>query len=70
MNNYRLCFQGHGIELDMRSRCSAGQKMIASIAIRIALAEAFSYGRACIVLDEPTTNMDLLNSEGLSDALS
>jgi DNA repair exonuclease SbcCD ATPase subunit len=29
------------IELDMRGRCSAGQKVLASLLIRLALAETF-----------------------------
>lgn len=67
--NYRLCFISENTELDMRGRCSAGQRMVASIVIRIALAEAFSKGKIILVLDEPTTNMDQENADGVAEAL-
>ena len=53
----------------MRGRCSSGQRMMASLVIRIALAQAFSGGYAVIALDEPTTNMDSYNSEGLAESI-
>ncbi|KHJ81263.1 hypothetical protein OESDEN_19051 [Oesophagostomum dentatum] len=46
------------VELDMRDRCSAGQKMLACILIRIALADVFGGMCSIIALDEPTTNLD------------
>lgn len=39
--NYRVCMVKQDAELDMRGRCSAGQKVLASIIIRLALAECF-----------------------------
>ena len=45
-------------ELDMRGRCSAGQKVLASLIIRLALAQTFSANCSIIALDEPTTNLD------------
>lgn len=39
--NYRLCMMKQDAELDMRGRCSAGQRVLASIIIRLALAECF-----------------------------
>ena len=57
-------------EIDMRGRCSAGQKVLASIVIRLALAEAFCFHCGIMVLDEPTTNLDAENIQGLSNALA
>ena len=56
-------------ELDMRGRCSAGQKVLASIIIRLALAETFCLNCGILVLDEPTTNLDNENVEGLAQSL-
>lgn len=39
--NYRVCMVKGDAEMDMRGRCSAGQKVLASIIIRLALAECF-----------------------------
>ena len=47
-----------GAEMEMRGRCSAGQKVLASLIIRLALAETFSVNCGMIALDEPTTNLD------------
>ncbi|KAF4529488.1 hypothetical protein B566_EDAN018508 [Ephemera danica] len=52
-------------ELDMRGRCSAGQKTLASLVIRIALAETFSANCGILALDEPTTNLDHNNIDSL-----
>ncbi|CAH3038473.1 unnamed protein product [Pocillopora meandrina] len=41
--------------LDMRGRCSAGQKVLASLIIRLALAETFCLNCGILTLDEPTT---------------
>ena len=45
--------------MDMRGRCSAGQKVLASLIIRLALAETFSANCGVIALDEPTTNLGM-----------
>merc|ERR1712205_296091 len=42
---------------DMRGRCSAGQRVLASLIIRLALAE-------------PTTNLDEPNAHALAEALT
>lgn len=68
--NYRICFRSKNCDVDMRGRCSSGQKMMASLVIRIALAQAFSSGFTVIALDEPTTNMDSYNSDGLAESIS
>lgn len=40
-SNYRVVMVKSGSEMDMRGRCSAGQKVLACIVIRLALAECF-----------------------------
>ena len=39
--NYRVVMVKQDAEMDMRGRCSAGQRVLASIIIRLALAECF-----------------------------
>ena len=58
------------IPLDMRGRCSAGQKVLAAIVIRLALAETFCLNCGMLALDEPTTNLDEANKAGLAHALA
>lgn len=53
----------------MRGRCSAGQKVLASLIIRMALSETFSTNCAVMALDEPTTNLDHANIASLCDAI-
>ena len=68
--NYRIVFcTAGGSALDMRGRCSAGQKILASIIIRLALAETFCNNCGILCLDEPTTNLDEDNSKSLAKAL-
>ena len=67
--NYRVVMVKRGAEMDMRGRCSAGQKVLASIIIRLALAECFSSSCGLIALDEPTTNLDRENIESLAQSL-
>jgi DNA repair protein RAD50 len=68
--NYTVVMIKNGAELEMRGRCSAGQKVLASLIIRLALAETFSANCGTIALDEPTTNLDRDNIESLADALA
>jgi DNA repair protein RAD50 len=68
--NYRVVMRSGDTELDMRGRCSAGQKVLASILIRLALAETFCADCGIIALDEPTTNLDDKNSNALALALN
>ncbi|KMV65785.1 Rad50-like protein [Encephalitozoon cuniculi EcunIII-L] len=68
--NYKVVFVKGGVELDMRGRSSAGQKMIASILIRLALADSFASSCSVLALDEPTTNLDRDNIESLAFTLS
>ncbi|KAI1106188.1 hypothetical protein F4804DRAFT_301841 [Jackrogersella minutella] len=67
--NYRVCMVKQDTEMDMRGRCSAGQKVLASIIIRLALAESFGIGCGLIALDEPTTNLDRDNIRSLAESL-
>ncbi|KAL5962422.1 DNA repair protein RAD50, partial [Taenia solium] len=57
-------------QIDMRGRCSAGQKVLASLVIRLALAEVFCLQCGVLALDEPTTNLDRENIESLAYALT
>ena len=67
--NYRVCMVKSDVEMDMRGRCSAGQKVLASIIIRLALAECFGVNCGLIALDEPTTNLDRDNIRSLAGSL-
>ncbi|KIZ04903.1 DNA repair protein RAD50 [Monoraphidium neglectum] len=67
--NYRVVMYSGGVELDMRGRCSAGQKVLASLIIRLALAETFCLNCGILALDEPTTNLDAANASALAEAL-
>lgn len=68
--NYRVVMTKGTTELDMRGRCSAGQRVLASIVIRLALAETFCLNCGVMALDEPTTNLDFANKRGLAIALA
>lgn len=59
-----------GSEIDMRGRCSAGQKVLASLIIRMALSDTFSANCGILALDEPTTNLDQNNIQALCSALT
>jgi len=67
--NYRVVMIKGDTALDMRGRCSAGQKVLASIIIRLALAETFGLQCGVLALDEPTTNLDRDNIESLAESL-
>ncbi|KAL0382808.1 UNVERIFIED_CONTAM: DNA repair protein [Sesamum calycinum] len=67
--SYKVLMQTGDAELEMRGRCSAGQKVLASLIIRLALAETFCLNCGILALDEPTTNLDGPNSESLAAAL-
>ncbi|XP_077984137.1 DNA repair protein RAD50.L-like [Glandiceps talaboti] len=67
--HYRVVMLKGDTALDMRGRCSAGQKVLASLIIRLALAETFCINCGILALDEPTTNLDRENIESLAYAL-
>ena len=54
----------------MRGRCSAGQRVLASLVVRLALSQAFCCDCGILALDEPTTNLDVENIESLAYALT
>lgn len=68
--NYRVVMVKGDVDLEMRGRCSAGQKVLASLIIRLALAESFCLSCGILALDEPTTNLDRSNIGGLAEALA
>ncbi|CAN6580209.1 unnamed protein product [Malus baccata var. baccata] len=67
--SYKVLMQTGDTELEMRGRCSAGQKVLASLIIRLALAETFCLNCGILALDEPTTNLDGPNADSLAAAL-
>ncbi|EGD73153.1 hypothetical protein PTSG_04865 [Salpingoeca rosetta] len=67
---YRVVMVKGDTRLDMRGRCSAGQKVMASIIIRLALADCFCANCGVLTLDEPTTNLDYENKEALAKCLA
>ena len=70
MYNYRVVMTKGDTALDVRGRCSAGQRCLAALVIRLALAETFSVNCGILALDEPTTNLDVENREGFAKALA
>ncbi|KAJ3282661.1 DNA repair protein rad50 [Borealophlyctis nickersoniae] len=68
--NYRVVMVKGDTALDMRGRCSAGQKVLTSLIIRLALAETFGLNCGILALDEPTTNLDRDNIESLAESLA
>ncbi|XP_067628332.1 DNA repair protein RAD50 [Eurosta solidaginis] len=68
--NYRVVQSKNGSDIEMRGRCSAGQRVLASLIIRMALAETFSSNCGVLALDEPTTNLDRNNILSLCEALN
>jgi DNA repair protein RAD50 len=66
---YRVVMVKQDVEMDMRGRCSAGQKVLACILVRIALAEVFSTNCGLLALDEPTTNLDEATIASLARSL-
>eukprot|EP01060_Flectonema_neradi_P029882 TRINITY_DN4236_c1_g1_i7.p1 TRINITY_DN4236_c1_g1~~TRINITY_DN4236_c1_g1_i7.p1 ORF type:complete len:518 (+),score=126.46 TRINITY_DN4236_c1_g1_i7:31-1554(+) len=68
--NYRVVMVRGGVSLDMRGRCSAGQRVLASLVVRLALSQAFCCDCGVLALDEPTTNLDVENIESLAYALT
>ena len=68
--NYRIVLRTpDNQELDMKGRCSAGQRVLSSIIVRLSLAETFCQNCGILALDEPTTNLDADNINGLATAL-
>ena len=53
--NYRVVMKKCGARLEMRGRCSAGQKVLAALVIRLALAETFCLNCGILALDGKRT---------------
>jgi DNA repair protein RAD50 len=68
--NYRVVMSKDQVEMDMRGRCSAGQKMLASIIIRLALSDSFGQNCGILALDEPTNALDAENIDALAQSLT
>lgn len=68
--SYRVVMLKDSVELDMRGRSSAGQRVLACLIIRLALAESFGVNCGILALDEPTTNLDRDNIISLAESLS
>ena len=65
--NYRVVMtknNNSNVRIDMKGRCSAGQRVLACIVIRLALAETFGVQCGTLALDEPTVNLDYRNKKG------
>ncbi|KAL0097942.1 hypothetical protein J3Q64DRAFT_1081492 [Phycomyces blakesleeanus] len=68
--NYKVVMGKDGEEVNARGRLSAGQKAMASIIIRLALADVFYTDCSAIALDEPTTNLDHDNIQSLASGIA
>jgi len=68
--NYRVVMTKDQVDMDMRGRCSAGQKMLASIIIRLALSDSFGQNCGILALDEPTNALDAENIDALAQSLT
>ena len=67
--DYKVSMKKDGVWLDMRERCSAGQKVLASLIIRLAMADAFCTDCGVLALDEPTAHLDAANMNSLAKSL-
>lgn len=68
--NYRVVMKKGSVDLDMRGRSSAGQRVLTCLIIRLALAEVFGLHCGILALDEPTTNLDRDNIQALALSLA
>lgn len=68
--NYRVVMTKGSADMDMKGRCSAGQKALASLIIRVALADTFGIHCGILTLDEPTTNLDKENKKAFATGLA
>lgn len=66
---YNLIMRKGDIEIEMNGMCSTGQKVLASLIVRLALAEAFSSECGIMTLDEPTVSLDKENVRSLAESL-
>lgn len=66
---YRVVMKKGATKLNMRGRCSSGQKVLACLVIRLALVETFCRECRILALDEPTTNLDRSNIASIAHAI-
>ncbi|UKJ90175.2 hypothetical protein MACJ_001106 [Theileria orientalis] len=59
----------NGVEMDMKGHCSAGERILTSLVVRMALIECFSDNCSILALDEPTTNLDKESVQSLESSL-
>ena len=59
----------HELAIALMPEPSAGQKMLASIIIRLALADSFGQNCGILALDEPTNALDTENIDALAASL-
>ncbi|UKK02286.2 DNA repair protein Rad50 [Theileria orientalis] len=59
----------NGVEMDMKGHCSAGERILTSLVVRMALIECFSDNCSILALDEPTTNLDKESVQSLENSL-
>jgi DNA repair protein RAD50 len=69
LDTFQVVMTKDQVEMDMRGRCSAGQKMLASIIIRLALSDSFGQNCGILALDEPTNALDTENIDALASSL-
>lgn len=67
--NYEVFQRVNGNKILLKGRCSAGQKIIASILIKVAILQTFNINNNILTLDEPTTSLDKNNSYKLAQTL-
>lgn len=67
--HYRVAMVKNNKVMDMKGRCSAGQKVLASLIIRLALSIIFCKNFNVLTLDEPTTNLDKANVRSFAKAV-
>lgn len=67
--NYYVGMCKSGVRMKMREKSSAGQRALASIILRMTLAELFVKDLGFMALDEPTANLDAANAESLAEAI-
>jgi DNA repair protein RAD50 len=67
---YRVLAVRGETEQDMRGRCSSGQKVLACLLIRLALAQHLCTHCGLLALDEPTNHLDDANTHALAEALA
>ena len=67
--NYYMAMRKGGTRMKMREKSSAGQRALASIILRMTLAELFVRNFTFIALDEPTANLDLSNVQALARSI-